>query len=53
MEATKLIRSYEKQHALPRTPIIALTVHTITVIDDHLQAGMDDHIKPLSRTCRA
>ncbi|KAM6492992.1 hypothetical protein JOM56_011126 [Amanita muscaria] len=27
MEATELIQSYEKQHALPRTPIIALTTH--------------------------
>ncbi|KIL58851.1 hypothetical protein M378DRAFT_170133 [Amanita muscaria Koide BX008] len=47
MEATELIRSYEKQHALPRTPIIALTAHAITLIGDRLQAGMDDHIKPL------
>ncbi len=27
MEATELIRSYEKHHGLPRTPIIALTAH--------------------------
>ncbi|HVK98734.1 MAG TPA: 7TM diverse intracellular signaling domain-containing protein [Dongiaceae bacterium] len=45
----KRYREYEKQHHLPRLPIIALTAH---VLQEHQaqtqQAGMDDHIgKPL------
>ncbi|CAG7850778.1 Hybrid signal transduction histidine kinase J [Serendipita indica DSM 11827] len=51
MEATELIRAYEAEHHLERTPIIALTAHAM--IGDRercLQAGMDDHItKPLRR----
>lgn len=51
MEATELIRAYETEHHLERTPIIALTAHAM--IGDRercLQAGMDDHItKPLRR----
>ena len=27
MEATELIRAYEREQGLPRTPIIALTAH--------------------------
>ncbi|KAM6490105.1 hypothetical protein JOM56_014424 [Amanita muscaria] len=35
MEATELIQSYEKQHALPRTPIIALTTHASSYLVVH------------------
>ncbi|KAG8920497.1 hypothetical protein FRC02_000874 [Tulasnella sp. 418] len=51
MEATELIRAYEVEQKLERTPIIALTAHAM--IGDRercLQAGMDEHVtKPLRR----
>jgi len=51
MEATELIRAFESEQNLERTPIIALTAHAM--IGDRercLQAGMDDHVtKPLRR----
>ncbi|TFK95926.1 hypothetical protein BDV98DRAFT_598145 [Pterulicium gracile] len=51
MEATELIRKFEKANCIPATPIIALTAHAM--IGDRercLKAGMDDHItKPLRR----
>ncbi|EIM84699.1 uncharacterized protein STEHIDRAFT_81369 [Stereum hirsutum FP-91666 SS1] len=51
MEATELIRAYERHNSLARTPIVALTAHAM--IGDRercLKGGMDDHItKPLRR----
>ncbi|CUA69321.1 hypothetical protein RSOLAG22IIIB_08442 [Rhizoctonia solani] len=51
MEATEIIRAFEKDKAIRRTPIIALTAHAM--IGDRercIQAGTDEHVtKPLRR----
>ncbi|CAE6450555.1 unnamed protein product [Rhizoctonia solani] len=51
MEATEIIRAFEKEKDIRRTPIIALTAHAM--IGDRercIQAGMDEHVtKPLRR----
>ena len=51
-EATSLIRSWERAwgHARPRTPVVALTAHTLAATDDRCRAaGMDDVLpKPLT-----
>lgn len=36
MEATELIRAYEGEHHLERTPIIALTAHASEYYNFHL-----------------
>ena len=48
-EATRHIRTYEREHKLARKPIIALTAHTLPEhIRECIEAGMDDHVaKPL------
>jgi len=49
-EASRLIRQYEKEEGLARTPILALTANAMTT-DKALcvDAGMDDHIpKPVT-----
>lgn len=49
-QATDAIRKYEAQNGLDRTPIIAVTAHTLKGDEDRcIQAGMDDYIaKPIS-----
>jgi CheY-like chemotaxis protein len=49
LEATKIIRSYEKQNALTKTPIVALTANALSTDKDRFMlAGMDDFIaKPI------
>ena len=49
-EATQAIRSAEKTRGLPRTPIVALTAHTLKGDEEKcLEAGMDDFAsKPIS-----
>ncbi|MBS1161775.1 MAG: response regulator [Proteobacteria bacterium] len=50
IEATRRIRHYEKQSALPHTPIIAMTANAMQSDRDAcLAAGMDDYLaKPIS-----
>jgi CheY-like chemotaxis protein len=49
VEATRAIRSIERDHGLARTPIIALTADAMTHrVAQYLEAGMDEHLaKPI------
>jgi CheY-like chemotaxis protein len=51
-DATKYIRDYEKKYNLHRTPIIAVTAHSLSGDEDKcIQSGMDDYLsKPVSIT---
>ncbi|KIW69798.1 hypothetical protein, variant 1 [Phialophora macrospora] len=50
-EATREIRQYEKEHGLPRTPIVALTAHAMLGDREKcIQAQMDEYLsKPLKQ----
>jgi signal transduction histidine kinase/ActR/RegA family two-component response regulator len=50
MEVTRMIREAEKEYALPRSVIIAITAHAFAnVIEECLESGMDDHLaKPVT-----
>lgn len=50
MEVTQMIREAEKEYALPRSVIIAITAHAFAnVIEECLESGMDDHLaKPVT-----
>ncbi len=51
LSATKLIREHERQHALDRIPIIALTANAYQQnVDASLEAGCDAHLtKPITK----
>ena len=50
-EATRRIRTYEREHGKQRIPIIALTAHiSAAARQGCLDAGMDEHVgKPFNR----
>ena len=50
LEATRLIRSYERQQGLPGIPIIGITAHALAGDRERcLAAGMDEYVsKPVS-----
>jgi CheY-like chemotaxis protein len=51
-EAIRQIRSWERDHGLPRTPIIALTAAVPEdSLQESLEAGCDSHLsKPVRRS---
>jgi len=51
LTATRVIRTWEKEHAAPRVPIVALTAHALNgCAADSLAAGCDGHLtKPIER----
>ena len=51
LTATRVIRTWEKEHAAPRVPIVALTAHALNgSAADSIAAGCDGHLtKPIER----
>ena len=51
LDATRALRKQERLHALPRTPVVALTANAMQEDREQcLSAGMDDHLpKPIDR----